>query len=80
MLPKKSYIDTNGKISIPIKIRKKLNLKPGDEVFIKCKEHELVVTTFQAPLEKARSIIEKYTSKSLVDILNTMRKEDASKE
>lgn len=60
MLPKKSYIDINGKLAIPIKIRQKLKLKPGDEVSIKCNEHELIVTTFQAPLEKARSIIERY--------------------
>jgi len=80
MLPKKSYIDINGKLAIPIKIRQKLKLKPGDEVSIKCSEHELIVTTFQAPLEKARSIIEKYTTSSLVDELKALRTEDADKE
>jgi hypothetical protein len=33
-----------------------------------------------APLEKARSIIAKYTDKSLVEELKIMRQEDASKE
>ena len=80
MLPQKSYIDTNGKLAIPIKIRQRLKLKPGDEVSLKWTEHELVVTTFHAPLEKARSIIEQYTNKSLVDELKAMRKEDADKE
>ena len=80
MLPTKSYIDINGKLAIPIKIRQKLKLKPGDEVSIKCTEYELIVTTVQAPLEKARNIVAKYTNKSPVNELEAMREEDAAKE
>jgi AbrB family looped-hinge helix DNA binding protein len=76
----KSYIDNNGKLAIPIKIRRQLKLKSGDEVQLKYSDNELIVTTFMAPLEKARSIIAKYTDKSLVEELKIMRQEDASKE
>ncbi len=37
----KSYIDNNGKLAIPNKIRKYLHLKVGDEVTIKYSESEL---------------------------------------
>ena len=76
----KSYIDNNGKLAIPIKIRKQLKLKSGDEVQIRCGENELIVTTFMAPLEKARSIVAKYTEKSLAEELKVMREEDGTKE
>ncbi len=80
MLSQRSYIDINGKLAIPIKIRKQLNLKPGDEVSLKCYDHELRVVTFQVPLEKARNTIAKYTNRSLVGELKAMRIEDANKE
>ena len=35
MIVQKSYIDNNGRLAIPIKIRQKLKLKIGDEVTIK---------------------------------------------
>ena len=76
----KSYIDNNGKLAIPIKIRRQLKLKSGDEVQLKYSDNELIVTTFMAPLEKARSIIAKYTNKFPVNELEAMREEDAAKE
>ena len=44
----KSYIDSNGRLAIPVKIRKKLHLKAGDEVSIKYKDSELIVSTYHA--------------------------------
>lgn len=72
----KSYIDNNGKLAIPVKIRNQLKLKKGDEVSLRCEENELVITTYNAPLEKARSILAKYSKTSLTDELKQMRNED----
>jgi|GEM_PF-5176398 len=35
MIVQKSYIDNNGRLVIPIKVRQKLKLKIGDKVTIK---------------------------------------------
>ncbi|WHA07575.1 AbrB/MazE/SpoVT family DNA-binding domain-containing protein (plasmid) [Candidatus Megaera polyxenophila] len=75
----KSYIDNNGKLAIPSKIRKYLHLKVGDEVTIKYSESELIVSTFHSNIEKARNILEKYGNLDLQKELKLMRKENADK-
>lgn len=75
----KSYIDHNGRLAIPIKIRKKLKLNIGDEVSIKYSDSELVVSTFHSNIEKARNILDKYKNIDLQAELQLMRKEDADK-
>ncbi|MCC8416860.1 MAG: AbrB/MazE/SpoVT family DNA-binding domain-containing protein [Rickettsia endosymbiont of Gnoriste bilineata] len=56
----KSYIDSNCRLAIPAKIRKKLQLKAGDEVSIKYKGFELIVSTCHANIERVRNILSKY--------------------
>jgi len=80
MQSQKSYIDTNGRLAIPAKIRQKLKLKLGDEVSIKYSDSELIVSTFSSNIEKARSILEKYKDVDLQNELKNMRSEDATKE
>ena len=80
MQTQKSYIDNNGRLAIPAKIRQKLKLKPGDEVSIKYNDTELVVSTFSSNIEKARNILEKYKDIDLQNELKIMRNEDATKE
>ncbi len=75
----KSYIDNNGRLAIPAKIRKKLHLNKGDEVSIKCTDSELVISTFHANIEKSRNILDKYTDLDLQKELKNMRREDAEK-
>ncbi len=75
----KSYIDNNGKLAIPSKIRKHLHLKVGDEVTIKYSESELIVSTFHSNIEKARNILERYGNLDLQKQLKLMRKENADK-
>ena len=76
----KSYIDNNGRLAIPAKIRKKLHLNVGDEVSIKYSDSELVVSTFHSNIEKARNILSKYGNLDLQEELRIMRKEYATKE
>lgn len=75
----KSYIDNNGRLAIPAKIRKKLHLNIGDEVSIKYSDSELVVSTFHSNVEKARNILDKYKNIDLQKELKLMRTEDADK-
>lgn len=80
MIAQKSYIDNNGRLAIPAKVRQKLKLKIGDEVSIKYNDSELIVSTFHSNLEKARNILNKYKDIDLYGELRNMRKEDAAKE
>jgi AbrB family looped-hinge helix DNA binding protein len=80
MKEKKSYIDSNGRLAIPAKIRQKLKLKLGDEVSIKCTDSELIISTFSSNIERARNILKKYKDIDFQNELRTMRKEDAEKE
>ena len=73
----KSYIDSNGRLAIPSKIRKKLHLNKGDEVSIKYSESELIISTFHSNIDKARNILNKYTDLDLQKELTILRKENA---
>jgi AbrB family looped-hinge helix DNA binding protein len=75
----KSYIDSNGRLAIPSKIRKKLHLNKGDEVSLKCSNSELIISTYRSNIEKARNILVKYNNLDLQKELIMMRKEDADK-
>ena len=79
MSTQKSYIDMNGRLAIPAKIRQKLKLKPGDEVTLKYSESELTVSSFLSNIEKARNILNKYGNIDLQAELKKMREEDAEK-
>ena len=80
MIAIKSYIDNNGRLAIPAKIRRKLKLKAGDEVSIKYDDSELIVSTFHSNIEKARNILDKYKDINLQNELKLMRTEDDAKE
>ena len=80
MIVQKSYIDNNGRLAIPVKVRQKLKLKIGDEVTIKYNDSELIISSFHSNIEKARNILDKYKDVDLYKELKLMRKEDAAKE
>ena len=75
----KSYIDSNGKLAIPAKVRKQLHLNIGDKVSISYSESEMIISTFHANIAKARDILAKYENLDLQKELKLMRQEDASK-
>lgn len=79
MITQKSYIDNNGRLAIPAKIREKLKLKIGDEVSIRYNHSELTVSTFHSNLSKVRNILSKYSDIDLSNELKTIRAEDDSK-
>lgn len=73
----KSYIDNNGKLAIPAKVRKQLHLNIGDKVSVSYSGSELIISTFHSNIEKARSILNKYENLDLQKELKLMREEDA---
>jgi ribosomal protein S4 len=56
-----------------------LHLKVGDEVSIKYKDSELIVSTYYANIEKARNILSKYKNIDLQKELKLIRNEDVNK-
>lgn len=72
----KSYIDNNGRLAIPAKIRKKMHLNKGDEVSIQYNDSELIVSTYHSNVEKAREILSKYGNPDLQSSLKNLRKAD----
>ncbi|HJD59877.1 MAG TPA: AbrB/MazE/SpoVT family DNA-binding domain-containing protein [Rickettsia endosymbiont of Omalisus fontisbellaquei] len=79
MIVQKSYIDNNGRLAIPVKVRQKLKLKIGDKVTIKYSDSELIISTFHSNIEKARSILDKYKDIDLYRELKLIRKEEEIK-
>ncbi|WP_341786864.1 AbrB/MazE/SpoVT family DNA-binding domain-containing protein [Rickettsia endosymbiont of Cantharis rufa] len=79
MIAQKSYIDNNGKLAIPVKVRQKLRLKIGDKVTIKYSDLELIISTFHPNIEKARIILDKYKDIDLYRELKLIRKEEEIK-
>lgn len=78
----KTYIDQTGKLVIPTKVRKLLQLNKGDEVTLNYSEtshNEFTVSTFHSHLEKARDILNKYQELDLQAELTNLRNEDAKK-
>ncbi len=76
----KSYIDTNGRLAIPAKIRKKLQINKGDEVTLKFDNSNLIISTYHANVDKARKILEKYGNLDLQNSLKQLRKNDLENE
>jgi AbrB family looped-hinge helix DNA binding protein len=72
----KSYIDSNGRLAIPSKVRKKLHLNKGDEVTITLSDSKLVVSTYHSNIERSRDILKKYGNLDLQASLKTLRKQD----
>jgi len=76
----KSYIDSNGRLAIPAKLRKKLHLNKGDEVTLKLLDSELVVSTYHSNIERARKILNKYGNPDLLQSLRDLRRQDLEDE
>ena len=59
MIPR-ARVYKGGKIVIPAFLRKKLNLKEGEEVIFEIQENSLVMTSLKHTLHKARQTIKRY--------------------
>lgn len=80
MIVQKTTIDSNGRIPIPVKLRNLLNVKNGDEVILKYHNNEITITSYKHSLTNIRSLIRKYTNRSLLDNLNVINDQDNNNE
>lgn len=81
MIEEKTIIREGGRIVIPSSLRKKLELKTGDELIVKLVKDELIVSPLKKAIHQAQSIVKKYTQgKTLTDELKSIRNEEAAHE
>jgi len=69
-------------VVIPASFRKRLGIRPGDEVILRIEDDELRISTLKRNIERAQKLVRKYvkTKRSLVDELIAERREAARRE
>ena len=75
-------MSTNGRILIPLSLRRALDIKPGDDLVLEVKDNALQVSTRVARLREAQEIARKYLAgkPSLADELIAERRAEAARE
>ena len=75
-------VSPNGRVVIPVAVRKALGLKSGGQVIFRMEDDQVQITTMKLNLERARRRIRKYVEPgvSLVDELIAERREAAKRE
>lgn len=78
----KTKLSEGSRIVIPAEYRKKMGLKPGDDVILLLDEDEIRITTLNQSIKSAQELVRKYIpeSISLVDELIQERREEAARE
>ena len=72
-----SIINENGRLVIPVAIRKKLNLKAGDKLVVNISEdNDIIIHNPKQSLNKIRNILKQKSKKKLSEeLINIRRKE-----
>lgn len=74
-------IDTNGRISIPQKIRKQAGLNKGDTLVLTLDENEIHLKTLDNKIKEARSLVNDYCKGAdLLSDLKSLRDDDLKKD
>jgi AbrB family looped-hinge helix DNA binding protein len=62
-------VNQNGRVVIPASFRKRLGIRPGDQVALRIEDNELRITTLRRNLERAQRLVRKHvkSGRSLVD-------------
>jgi AbrB family looped-hinge helix DNA binding protein len=79
----RARIDKAGRILIPAKLRKEMQVAPGDAVVLETRGDELHLRTYRKAIREAQAIIAKYLpdrDRSLVDELIEERRREAEHE
>lgn len=72
----------SGRLVIPAKIRRALDLHPGDELLLRVEEDGLRLSTRAQAIARAQALVRRYISedRSLADELIAERREEAERE
>ncbi len=78
----KTKIGQGGRVVVPAKYRKALDLKPGDDVILVLEDGEVRITTLPRVIQRAQEIVRRYNpeGRSLVDELIRERRDEAARE
>ena len=82
MIGIKTKIGEGGRVVVPAKYRKALDLKPGDDVILFLEDGEVRITTLPRVIKRAQEIVRRYNpeGRSLVDELIWERRDEAARE
>lgn len=75
-------VGPGGRIVIPIKLREKLGVKPGDTVWLEEDNEHLRITTVRQAIRRMQDLVAQYApgDRSLADELIAERREEAARE
>lgn len=74
-------LDSNHRISIPLYIRKQLNIKKGDSLVMTIVNNEIHLKSINTKISEAQKLVKQYCGQTnLVDELFTTRKKETEKE
>jgi AbrB family looped-hinge helix DNA binding protein len=78
----KTKIGVGGRVVVPAKFRKALDLKPGDDVILVLEDGEVRLTTVKQAIRRAQQIVRRYVpeDRDLVSELIKERREEAARE
>lgn len=78
----KTKIGEGGRVVVPAKYRKALDLKPGDDVILVLGDGEVRITTVKQAIRRAQQIVRRYVpeDRDLVSELIKERREEAARE
>ncbi len=78
----KTKIGVGGRVVVPAKYRKALDLKPGDDVILVLEDGEVRITTVKQAIRRAQQIVRRYIpdDRDLVSELIKERREEAARE
>jgi bifunctional DNA-binding transcriptional regulator/antitoxin component of YhaV-PrlF toxin-antitoxin module len=75
------YMDTSGRMVIPVAIRKALDIHARTRLIARVDNGELHISTMKSSIKKAKDLVSKYCKgKDLVKELHAMRREESAKE
>jgi AbrB family looped-hinge helix DNA binding protein len=75
----RTHIDNNGRLLIPVELRKKYNLNNGSAVVIRIIDNEIKIVNISQMITEAQDLIRKYIPEGtdLVAELRSMRDQEA---
>ncbi len=78
----KTKIGQGGRVVVPAKYRRALDLKPGDDVILVLDDGEVRITTVKKAIRRAQQIVRRYVpeDRDLVSELIKERREEAARE
>ena len=82
MLETKTQIGKGGRIVLPARLRKKLDIQPGDEILLRLEQDEVRLIPLRRAVALAQANVRRYVPEgaSLVDDLIEQRRAEAQNE